>query len=219
VADDDMTLLMITTQLLSDQGYRVESFTSGDDLYEAFKKTNCDLVVLDVVMPGSCGFETCKKIRNLSNVPVIMLTARDSDDDYISGIKSLSDAYLTKPPSVPKFLAYIEALLIRHKAIKNEEDIVTFGDLVINSQTFTAHCNDGELKLTEIEFNFLKYLMKNNRTIPRTELLTEVWGYGNEVETRSTDDAAKRLRKKLSEAKSNVNLTTVWGLGFKLEEQ
>lgn len=219
VADDDITMLTITSQLLRDKGYDVISFTSGDDLFDAFKKKSCDLVVLDVVMSGTCGLETCKQIRESSHVPIIMLTSRDSVDDYVAGVRNLSDAYLTKPPSIPKLLAHVETLLVRHNVVKAQEDILQFGDITLNSRDLTVVCSSGDLKLTEIEFNFLKYLMAHKRPIPRTELLSEVWGYGDEVETRSTDDAAKRLRKKLSEAKSTVSLATVWGLGFRLEEQ
>lgn len=218
VADDEADIRQLIQSFLSAEGYKVACFASGDALLEAFEAQPADLLVLDIMMPGMDGLSLCAAIRKRSDVPIIMLTARDTDADFITGFTVGCDDYFTKPFSMVKLTLRVKAIFNR----MNDEqgsDTLSFGDLILCSSKRTAYRGQQELKLTNTEFSLLKHLMENqDRVVSREELLNLVWGYDNFVETRATDDIVKRLRKKLSAASSNVVIETVWGIGFRLRE-
>lgn len=226
IADDDENVRMLIEAFLLKDGYKVEVFENGDLLYDAFTAKPCDLVVLDIMMPGSSGFTVCTKLRKVSSVPIIMLTARATDEDYISGLSLGSDDYLIKPFSPAKLVMRINAMFRRIELETNARNAdnknnskasIYFGDITFNSDNLTVYCKDTELSLTSKEFNLMEYLLKNSeRAISRDELLTEVWGYESIVETRVTDDTVKRIRRKLTAACSSVSIDTVWGHGFRI---
>ena len=181
----------------------MQAFETGDLLFDAFKKSPCDLVILDIMMPGNNGLIICTKLREISNVPIIMLTAKDTEDDYISGLALGSDDYFTKPFSPIKLTMRIKAMLRRVDMTKAPES---------KSEEILEMLN-----LTRTEYRLLAYMLENTgKAIPRQELLNTIWGYDSIVETRATDDTVKRLRRKLSEANSKITIETVWGFGFKL---
>ena len=191
-------------------------FASGDALLEAFDAQPADLLVLDIMMPGMDGLSLCAAIRKRSDVPIILLTARDTDADLITGFTMGCDDYFTKPFSMIKLTLRVKAIFSR-MADEQSPEALSFGDLVLYSSKRTAYRNEQELKLTNTEFSLLKHLMENqDKVVSREELLNLVWGYDNFVETRATDDIVKRLRKKLSAASSAVVIETVWGIGFRL---
>ncbi|MCL2202874.1 MAG: response regulator transcription factor [Defluviitaleaceae bacterium] len=219
IAEDERNIRHLVRSYLEKEGYQVKAFENGDLLYEAFTQAPCDLVVLDVMMPGSSGFIICTKLRAISKVPIIILTARDTDEDYISGISLGSDDYFTKPFSPVKLIMRVKAML-RRVAMDTEEKTdasVHFADIVLYPEKYTAYCADTQLPLTNTEFSLLTYLLANqDRAISREELLNKIWGYGNAVETRATDATVKRLRKKLTDANSTASIETIWGHGFRL---
>jgi len=224
IAEDEKNIRHLIKSYLEKEGYRVLAFENGDLLYEAFQTKPCDLIVLDIMMPGSSGFLICTKLREISPVPIIMLTARDTDEDYISGISLGSDDYFTKPFSPVKLIMRVKAMLRRVEldtgiAEKNNEEI-HFADVTLFPEKFTAYCNGNELTLTHTEFHLLAYLLENrDKAVSRDELLNKIWGYDCVVETRATDATVKRLRKKLTEAGSITFIETVWGHGFRLIEK
>lgn len=218
VADDEADIRQLIQSFLSAEGYEVACFASGDALLEAFEAQPADLLVLDIMMPGMDGLSLCAAIRKRSDVPIILLTARDTDADMITGFTMGCDDYFTKPFSMVKLTLRVKAIFSR-MAEEQGSEALSFGDLVLYASKRTAYRNEQELKLTNTEFSLLKHLMENQgKVVSREELLNLVWGYDNFVETRATDDIVKRLRKKLSAASSAVVIETVWGIGFRLRE-
>jgi DNA-binding response OmpR family regulator len=223
IADDETNIRDVVKSFLESEGYRVTTFEDGDQLLAAFQKEPCDLIILDVMMPGSSGFDVCREIRKSSTVPIIMLTARDSDLDYATGINLGSDDYFTKPFSAMSLVMRVKAILRRIEyeragQLKTETATLTFADTVINQQNKTVFLADKPVELTPNEYNLLIYLVENcERAVSREELLNNIWGYTCEVETRAADDTVRRLRKKL--AAGRITIETVWGFGFRLKEQ
>jgi len=221
IADDEKNIRRLIQSFLEKEGYAVEAFENGDLLYQNFQDKPCDLVILDIMMPGSSGLIVCTKLRAISKVPIIMLTARDTDEDYISGISLGSDDYFTKPFSPVKLIMRVKAMLRRvdmdTEILEKNSESITVSDVVIYPHKLMAYCNGKELGLTSTEFNLLSYLFQNkDKAVSREELLNKIWGYDSAVETRATDATVKRLRCKLSNAGSQVSIDTVWGHGFRI---
>ncbi|MBR4494647.1 MAG: response regulator transcription factor [Clostridiales bacterium] len=220
IADDDDNIRNLLKSFLEREGYIIYGFPTGDDLLKKFITNPCDLIILDVMMPGRDGFFILTEIRKISNVPIIMLTARDSDADYIEGLNLGSDDYFTKPFSPIKLVTKVKSIFARLEAVNSinvdaSDSELTFADIVINRKTKSATLKGKELSLTPNEYTLLTYLMINSdRAVPRVELLDKIWGYETEIETRVADDTVKRLRKKIAD--SDAKISTVWGYGFRL---
>lgn len=221
IADDDDNIRNLIKTFLEREGYICTGFPTGDDLLKRFITDPCDLIILDVMMPGRDGFFILTELRKLSNIPIIMLTARDSDSDYIEGLNLGSDDYFTKPFSPIKLVTKVKSIFRRLENTTanpfSDVNELSFGDITIDKLRKSASIKDRPLQLTPNEFSLLSYLIINKeRAISRSELLDKIWGYETEIETRVADDTVKRLRKKIHD--SDVNITTVWGYGFKLTE-
>ena len=222
VADDDDNIRQIVRTFLSSDGYLVEDFPMGDLLMERFLQVPCDLVILDVMMPGSDGFTICTKLREMSTVPIIMLTARDTENDYAMGLGLGSDDYITKPFSAMALLMRVRAIFRRidFESRKHAADVpasVTVGKLVLDEDRRQILGNSQALPLSPTEYEVLKYLMLHrDQAVSREELLNAVWGFEAVVETRATDDTVRRLRQKLNGC--GVSIAAVWGFGFRLVE-
>ena len=218
-ADDELNIRQLIQSFLEEEGYEVETFETGDALLEKFKQKPSDLVILDVMMPGTDGLSICNTIRKFSSIPILILTARDTTADYVTGITLGCDDYFTKPFSPVMLTMRVKAMFRRvelDKAIPYDEKL-EYGDIEIMPKQKVAKCKGADLKLTITELNVLQYLMeKNGNAVSRDELLEKIWGYTSEVETRVTDDNIKRIRKKMNQQGSNVEIVTVWGYGFKL---
>ena len=218
-ADDELNIRQLIQSFLEEEGYEVETFETGDALLEKFKQKPSDLVILDVMMPGTDGLSICNTIRKFSSVPILILTARATTADYVTGITLGCDDYFTKPFSPVMLTMRVKAMFRRvelDKAIPYDEKL-EYGDIEIMPKQKVAKCKGVDLKLTITELNVLQYLMeKNGNAVSRDELLEKIWGYTSEVETRVTDDNIKRIRKKMNQQGSNVEIVTVWGYGFKL---
>lgn len=219
IADDDGNIRNLVRTFLEREGYVVNAFEDGESLLRFFSTNPSDMVILDVMMPGRDGFFICNDIRKMSNVPIIMLTARDSDADYISGLSLGSDDYFTKPFSPVKLVSKVKAIFRRidteDDTPHNDQGNISFEDIEIMTKTKIVTWNNEELQLTPNEYALLTYMILNkDRAVSRVELLDRIWGYETEVETRVADDTVKRLRKKLT--KTNVIIKTVWGYGFRL---
>jgi DNA-binding response OmpR family regulator len=222
IADDEQNIRDVIKSFLESEGYRVTAFESGDKLFAAFKEKPCDLVILDVMMPGTNGFTICSELREISTVPIIMLTARDSDIDYATGINLGSDDYFTKPFSALSLVMRVKAIFRRIEFDKGQDNslphVLTYADVQINLNHKTALLGGALLELTPNEYSLLCYLIENkDRAISRDELLSKIWGYSSEVETRAADDTVRRLRRKLSGSRTVID--TVWGFGFRLKER
>lgn len=222
IADDDDNIRQVVRTFLASDGYIVEDFPTGDLLLERFRQRPCDLAILDVMMPGSDGFTICTELRKLSTVPIIMLTARDSENDYAMGLGLGSDDYITKPFSAMALLMRVRAIFRRidfesEKHTPAGMRTASVGHLTLDEGSRHIACDEKPLALTPTEYEVLRYLMLHtNQAVSREELLNAVWGFETAVETRATDDTVRRLRQKL--VGSGANIAAVWGFGFRLEE-
>ena len=220
VADDEKNIRELLGTFLSNEDLTVELFETGDQLLLRFMEEEADVVVLDVMMPGTDGFGTAAAIRKRSDVPIILLTARDSDKDFVEDFSSGADDYFTKPFSPVQLTLRIKAILSRKNKEVPTAETIQFQGLHLSEKDRLAYFKEKPIKVTNTEFELLKLLMEHpDQAISRDELLTQVWGYESNVETRVTDDTIKRLRKKLRQVDSDVQIETVWGYGFKLAKK
>ena len=220
VADDEKNIRELLGTFLSNEDLTVELFETGDQLLLRFMEEEADVVVLDVMMPGTDGFGTAAAIRKRSDVPIILLTARDSDKDFVEGFSSGADDYFTKPFSPVQLTLRIKAILSRKNKEVSTAETIQFQGLHLSEKDRLAYFKEKPIKVTNTEFELLKLLMEYpDQAISRDELLAQVWGYESNVETRVTDDTIKRLRKKLRQVDSDVQIETVWGYGFKLAKK
>ena len=222
IADDDPNIRQVIRTFLASDGYEIEEFENGSLLLERFREEASDLVVLDVMMPGPDGFAVLTELRKTSTVPVIMLTARDSENDLAMGLGLGSDDYITKPFSAMALLMRVRAIFRRvdfesRKYEKPRDEAVRAGKLVLDEDRRHIFRDGPPLALSPTEYGVLRYLMLHKgQAVSRDDLLTAVWGFETLVETRATDDTVRRLRQKLTD--SGVAITAVWGFGFRLEE-
>ena len=220
VADDDDNIRQVVKTFLSSDGHEVEDFPTGDLLLERFRQAPCDLAILDVMMPGSDGFTVCTELRRLSTVPIIMLTARDSENDFAMGLGLGSDDYITKPFSAMALLMRVRAIFRRidferQKQAPAGSAAVSVGKLTLDEDRRHILGDGNPLALTPTEYEVLKYLMLHaDQAVSREELLNTVWGFESVVETRATDDTVRRLRQKIGA--SGVSIAAVWGYGFRI---
>ena len=220
VADDEKNIRELLGTFLSNEDLTVELFETGDQLLLRFMEEEADVVVLDVMMPGTDGFGTAAAIRKRSDVPIILLTARDSDKDFVEGFSSGADDYFTKPFSPVQLTLRIKAILSRKNKEVSTAETIQFQGLHLSEKDRLAYFKEKPIKVTNTEFELLKLLMEHpDQAISRDELLAQVWGYESNVETRVTDDTIKRLRKKLRQVDSDVQIETVWGYGLKLAKK
>lgn len=225
IADDERNIRDLIKSFLESDGYEVSAFETGDELKAAFDEKPADLVILDIMMPGTDGLTVCKQLREESGVPIIILTAKDSEYDYVHGITNGSDDYLTKPFRPTALLMRVRSLLRRmdmneksdHSSKASEED-TGIGDLTFSSSRNEILCSGKPIKLTRTELKMLSYMMKNpDKAYSRDELLEAIWGFDTKVETRVTDETLRRIRKQLSACESNVSVKTMWGFGYRIE--
>lgn len=219
VADDEKSIRDLIKTFLQKEDMDVKTFETGDQLLLAFMERQADLVVLDVMMPGTDGFSIARKIRQVSQVPIFLLTALDSDQNYIDGFKTGIDDYFTKPFSPIKLVLRIKAILARQPFTTTVTEL-SFEGLRLMSAPPQLMIKDHIISLTNTEYKVMKLLLTEpNRSVSREQLLDEVWGIDSDVETRVTDDTIKRLRQKLRQVDSHVIIETVWGYGFKLSKK
>ncbi len=220
IADDDKDIRRLLEIFLKNEGYRVFPFENGDDLYEAFLTSPADLIILDIMMPKTDGLSVCENLRKISSVPIILLTAKDTDADYIAGISLGSDDYMVKPFNPTVLSMKVKALLRRVSMYEKDQERDLFcGDLTYLLKERSVYCKETEIKLTNTELACLKYMMDHfHEAVSREDLLAHVWGYEDAVETRVTDETVRKIRKKLKQAQSKVRIKNKWGYGYILEE-
>ena len=223
LADDEKSIRELLHSFLASDGYTVRSFESGDALLEAFRQEPAELVILDIMMPGTDGLTVCRELRSVSDIPIILLTAKDSELDYVMGISQGSDDYLTKPFRPTILLMKVRALLRRVEMDRGktaaEKDELHYGDLRYSATENAVLRGNTPVALTQTELRLLSYMLKQpEKAYSREELLNAVWGFDSEVETRVTDETLRRIRKKLLQAGSTVSVSTIWGFGYKLKE-
>ncbi|MBR3816063.1 MAG: response regulator transcription factor [Clostridia bacterium] len=220
VADDELRIRKLVSEFLVRFGYEVLEAEDGDHAYHLFEenKSTVSLIILDIMMPGLNGWEVCRKIRETSNVPVIMLTARSQEFDELTGYESGADDYVTKPFSPTVLVKRVEALLRRAGGSANQGNEKQLNELVFNDDAHEVRLNGKEVDLTLKEYNILKkFLEAPGRVFSREQLLDSIWGYDYSGDIRTVDSHVARLRTKLGDW-GNSHLKTVYGIGYKIEE-
>lgn len=214
IVDDDLHLRKLVRTYAEDAGYRCDEASTGQQALELFAANHYDLVLLDVMMPGIDGFETLAKIRETSQVPAIMLTARNEEYDKLLGFNLGVDDYVSKPFSPKELMARVGAVLKRIK--RDVGDTLQFGQLCVSPEERTVTLNGTRLALPPKEFDLLVYLMQNERmALSREKLLETVWGYDYFGDARTVDTHIRALREHIGEYRSFIK--TVWGVGYKFE--
>ncbi len=217
--EDDERIRTAVKLALEDEGWDVEEAASGEDALNAFTREAADVVLIDIMLPGIDGFDVCRAIRRVSDVPIVMVTARADTHDVVAGLEAGADDYLTKPFAPKELSARIRALLRRSRAQEPGAPHMVFGELEIVPDEGVVRVSGEEVHLTKTEFRLLVELASNpGRVFSREVLLERVWGYGYFGDGRLVDVHIRRLRTKVeSDAANPRHVVTVRGLGYKLQ--
>ena len=221
VVEDEETLAEAISFLLSKEGFEVEIAEDGPAAIAAFEKNGADLILLDLMLPGLSGTEVCRQIRAKSSVPIIMLTAKDSEIDKVVGLEIGADDYVTKPYSSRELIARIRAVLRRGEIgdATVVEGVLSVGPIRLDSDRHVISVNGEQVALPLKEFELLEYMMRNSgRVLTRMQLIDRVWGSDYVGDTKTLDVHIKRLRAKIEKDPANPEMIqTVRGMGYKLE--
>ena len=221
VVDDEKPILKILKFNLEKEGFKVLGASDGEEGLVLALTKNPDLILLDIMLPKMDGFDVCKRVREKSNVPIIMITAREEEVDKVLGLELGADDYITKPFSVREVLARVKANMRRFSSDAKEETaaqdiIVAAPDFIINTTKYEAVKNGVVLDLTLREYELLKFLVvQPNRIFSREALLSSVWGYEFYGDVRTVDVTVRRLREKVEDDSSNPQyILTKRGVGY-----
>lgn len=223
VVDDEIKILEVVKSYLEHEGFSVITETNGNNVLNTLKKEKPDLVILDLMLPGISGEELCKRIRQFSNVPILMLTAKVQESDKINGFSIGADDYLTKPFSPRELVMRVKAILRRTSDDVPLAEVMSFNndDLVVDFKAHTVKKKGVVVNLTPNEFKILKFLIRNpNRVFTREELIEKVMGFDYEGYDRTIDAHIKNLRQKIEDdTKNPVYIKTVYGVGYKFGDE
>ena len=217
VVDDEKLLVKGMKFNLENEGYEVECAYDGAAAVELARTGQFDLIILDVMMPEVDGLEACMRIREFSNVPIIMLTAKSEDSDKLMGFDCGADDYLTKPFNILELKARVRALLRRATGVQRSRGaILTVGEITLNTEERVAIRNGAAVDLTAKEYDLVELLMRNPRRVySRENLMNVVWGYSYTGDYRTVDVHIRRLREKLEQNPAEPDhIMTKWGVGY-----
>ena len=217
--EDDERIRTAVKLALEDEGWSVEEADTGEEALNAFQRQPSDVVLIDIMLPGIDGFDVCRAIRRVSDVPIVMVTARADTHDVVAGLEAGADDYLTKPFAPKELSARIRALLRRARTSDSVSAHLRFGDLEIIPDEGVVRRAGEEIHLTKTEFRLLVELASTpGRVFSRETLLERVWGYGYFGDGRLVDVHVRRLRTKVEADPANPrHVVTVRGLGYKLQ--
>ncbi|HFJ9490114.1 TPA: response regulator transcription factor [Bacillus cereus] len=222
IADDDKEIRNLLKIYLERELYMVDTAINGEEALHLFNQNKYNLVILDLMMPKIDGIEVCKKLRDKTNVPILMLTAKDHEVDKILGLSIGADDYITKPFSIHEVIARVKALMRRFLVLGSnntaqEKTTLSFKGLTINLNTYTVHTNKEEISLTGKELELLKFFTSNpGQVFTKTQLFRNVWD-DNYIEDDNTVMVhIRKLRQKIEIDPSNPKfIQTIWGIGYK----
>jgi DNA-binding response OmpR family regulator len=217
--EDDERIRTAVRLALQDEGWDVDEAETGEEALDMFQRAPADVVLIDIMLPGVDGFDVCRSLRRTSDVPIIMVTARDDTHDIVAGLEAGADDYLTKPFAPKELSARIRALLRRSRAADHGAAHMRFGELEIVPDEGVVRRGGDEIHLTRTEFRMLVELASApGRVFSREGLLEKVWGYGYFGDGRLVDVHIRRLRTKVESDPANPrHVVTVRGLGYKLQ--
>ena len=218
VVDDEMRIRKLVRDFLVKQGYEVVEAKDGEEALTMFyQNKEIALVILDVMMPKMDGYEVCREIREHSQVPIIMLTAKSEERDELSGFESGADEYISKPFSPKILVARVEAILRRTMSNEKKSSVIEIGGIFMDKDAHRVMVDGVNIDLSYKEFELLMYFMENpGIALSREKILNGVWNYDYFGDARTIDTHVKKLRAKLGE-KGSLYIQTIWGLGYKFE--
>jgi len=221
IVEDEASFSEALEFLLSKEGFVIETAATGTEALEKFARSEFDLILLDLMLPEISGIEVCRTIRTQSQVPIIMLTAKDTEIDKVVGLELGADDYVTKPYSKNELVARIRAVLRRGNGIVNEGDagVLSVANIRMDIDRHQVSVGGQPISLPLKEFELLEFLMRNaGRVLTRNQLIDRVWGSDYVGDTKTLDVHIKRLRAKVEKDPANPTLIqTVRGLGYKIE--
>ena len=217
ILEDDDNIRKLINYSLKSQGFEVQDFALPSAFWSALQTRNPDLLLLDIMLPEEDGISILKKLRSnpkTSTIPVIMLTAKDSEYDVVTGLDSGADDYVTKPFGMMALVSRIKAVLRRYEKSDSHKELLEAGGIKIDENQHTVFAGNQQLFLTVKEFDLLVLLIKNRgNVLTREQLLESVWGLSSEIESRTVDVHIRTLRAKLGEYEKNIE--TIRGVGYK----
>lgn len=220
IIEDEVKLARFVELELKYEGYDVTVVHNGREGLETFLLEKFDLILLDLMLPGLNGIEICRRIRKTSDVPIIMLTAKDEVMDKVSGLDSGADDYLTKPFAIEELLARMRVALKHSIKKEDEKNIITVGNLTVDADKRIVKVDSDIIDLTKKEFELLLYLVRNkNIVLSREQILNSVWGYTYMGETNVVDVYVRYLRSKLDEVYDIKYIHTVRGVGYIVKDE
>lgn len=216
VVDDDPNIRELIRFYLSKEGFRVTEAADGEEALRILKQTDIDGVITDVMMPKMDGFELCQKIREICDIPVLIVTAKGEPVHRIRGFELGTDDYIVKPFEPMELVMRVKALMKRYRNASS--GTIRVGDITIDRQAYEVRCRDQRLTLPNKEFELLLMLASHTGQImTRDQLIEQVWGYDFEGDERTVDVHIKRIREKLESVTNTVKIATKWGKGYRLE--
>ena len=214
--DDDKNILELVSIYLEKEGFEVVKETDGGQALKDFGDSPPDLVILDLMLPGMDGMSFCREARRISNVPIIMLTAKGETQDKVAGLETGADDYIVKPFEPKELIARVKAVLRRYEP-KVSEEAVNYPGIEINKTQYRLVVDGEEVKVAPKELELIYFLAAHpNQVFTREQLLDLVWGYEFYGDSRTVDVHIKRLREKIPDTEA-YELKTVWGVGYKFE--
>lgn len=220
IVEDDKGISRILELELQHEGYTVSVVYDGREALDQFGRTDYSLILLDLMLPEISGMEVCRRIRKVSNVPIIMLTARRDVTDRVVGLDFGADDYITKPFEMEELLARIRANLRKGMVRRAETNILTVKNLSLNQQTRQCLVNETNISLTKTEFDLLEYLLQNKGVVlGREQIVNQVWGYDFYGDMNILDVYIRYLRKKLDYPFNETYIHTIRGVGYTVKEE
>jgi two-component system response regulator ArlR len=221
IVEDEAKIARFLQMELEHEGFAIATESNGRNALDRIMQEDFDLVLLDVMLPEMDGVEICRRVRAISSVPIIMVTARNDTTDKVTGLDTGADDYVTKPFAIPELLARIRATLRKHKAAgpKADDGTLSAKNLLLIPSRYEAHVNGRPVELTKKEYDLLEYLVRNkNLVLDRERILQEVWGYEYMGDTNVVDVYVRYLRSKLDEQFGQKYIHTVRGVGYVVKD-
>ncbi|PAB59669.1 response regulator transcription factor [Anaeromicrobium sediminis] len=220
IVEDEIKILRFLELELKYEGYQVLKAQDGKEALDNFSKNQVDLILLDIMLPKLSGIQVCRRIRQTSQVPIIMLTAKDDTLDKVMGLDTGADDYMTKPFEIEELLARIRVALRRNSFTEKTTHIIRIGDLSLDSDKHMVCVNNNPIDLTKREFDFLKYLMENkNIVLSRDNIIKVVWGYDYVGDTNIVDVYIRYLRSKIDDKYNKKFIHTIRGVGYTIKDE
>ena len=218
VVDDEKNIRDLIKRYLEKDNHRVRTFSFAESLESALVNSSPDLLILDIMLPGSDGLTLCRSIREKSDLPIIFVSARGEEFDRVLGLELGADDYLAKPFSPRELVIRVNAILRRLQPKDSQSKPLILKNIIVNREQRKVTIGDQDAALTGKEFDLFLYFAESpNRPFSRQQLLEQIWGFNYDGEERAVDDTVKRIRKKIREKGALPELSTVWGYGYRLD--